>query len=290
MNDKQQIIVFGEVLFDCFPDGAQVLGGAPFNVAWHLAALGDRPRFVSRVGDDALGRSILDAMREWGMDTSSVQVDAEHPTGHVQVEMSEGEPNYTITPDVAYDFIDAEPVRALPAGGVLYHGSLALRNPVARAAFQALVDDPERSVFLDVNLRAPWWTLDEVHAWLTRARWAKMNEQELLDLGFDAADVRENMEALQARFSVEQVIVTRGKKGVLVRDGAGAFHEAPPRELERRVDPVGAGDAFSAVYLHGLCAGRSLRETLDQARDFAEKMIGIRGATPSALSFYEDVV
>ena len=33
------ITVFGEVLFDQFPDGANVLGGAPFNVAWHLKAL-----------------------------------------------------------------------------------------------------------------------------------------------------------------------------------------------------------------------------------------------------------
>ena len=31
-------VVFGEVLFDCFPDGSRVLGGAPFNVAWHCQA------------------------------------------------------------------------------------------------------------------------------------------------------------------------------------------------------------------------------------------------------------
>ena len=44
--------VFGEVLFDCFADGTRVLGGAPFNVAWHLQAFGEAPLFVSRVGDD----------------------------------------------------------------------------------------------------------------------------------------------------------------------------------------------------------------------------------------------
>ena len=37
--------VFGEVLFDVFPDGKQVLGGAPFNVAWHLQAFGIAPYF-----------------------------------------------------------------------------------------------------------------------------------------------------------------------------------------------------------------------------------------------------
>ena len=36
-------VVFGEVLFDCFEDGSKVLGGAPFNVAWHLAGFGAEP-------------------------------------------------------------------------------------------------------------------------------------------------------------------------------------------------------------------------------------------------------
>ena len=48
-----RLCVFGEVLFDHFPDGRRVLGGAPFNVAWHLQAFGEAPRFISRVGADA---------------------------------------------------------------------------------------------------------------------------------------------------------------------------------------------------------------------------------------------
>jgi len=33
MNNNHPIHVFGEVLFDHFPDGSRILGGAPFNVA-----------------------------------------------------------------------------------------------------------------------------------------------------------------------------------------------------------------------------------------------------------------
>ena len=51
-------VIFGEVLFDHFPDGARVLGGAPFNVAWHLQAFGSAPLFVSRVGNDPAGREV----------------------------------------------------------------------------------------------------------------------------------------------------------------------------------------------------------------------------------------
>ena len=73
MNKKRnRPIIFGEVLFDCFPDGSRVLGGAPFNVAWHLQAFGAEPLFVSRVGNDPMGRKIRDAMLQWGMDTSGL--------------------------------------------------------------------------------------------------------------------------------------------------------------------------------------------------------------------------
>ena len=55
MKTNTPVLVFGEALFDCFPGGEQVLGGAPFNVAWHLQALGDQPIFISRIGNDRLG-------------------------------------------------------------------------------------------------------------------------------------------------------------------------------------------------------------------------------------------
>lgn len=58
MARLSSVQVFGEVLFDQFPDGRQVLGGAPFNVAWHLAAFGAAPRFISAVGADAAGAQI----------------------------------------------------------------------------------------------------------------------------------------------------------------------------------------------------------------------------------------
>ena len=55
---SNKLCIFGEVLFDVFPDGHQVLGGAPFNVAWHLQAFGQSPFFISRVGNDPQGKEI----------------------------------------------------------------------------------------------------------------------------------------------------------------------------------------------------------------------------------------
>ena len=64
-------VLFGEMLADAFPDRT-VPGGAPFNVARHLAAFGQWPLLISRLGNDALGRQMLDDMKEWGMDTSAI--------------------------------------------------------------------------------------------------------------------------------------------------------------------------------------------------------------------------
>lgn len=81
----ERICLFGEVLFDHFPDGKQVLGGAPFNVAWHLQALGQAPLFISRVGTDPEGEQIRRSMDDWGMDLGGLQTDPALPTGRVSV-------------------------------------------------------------------------------------------------------------------------------------------------------------------------------------------------------------
>ena len=88
-HNTQQIAIFGEVLMDQFPDGQQILGGAPFNVAWHLQAFGQHPCFISRVGNDAMGESIRQAMGDWGMSIENVQVDHYHPTCTVEVTLNQ---------------------------------------------------------------------------------------------------------------------------------------------------------------------------------------------------------
>ena len=287
MKTPEQLYIFGEVLFDCFPSGEQTLGGAPFNVAWHLQAFGDSPRLISRVGQDQRGEQILQAMRSWGLTTAAVQVDAEHPTGRVEVTISDGEPAYDIVANSAFDFIAAEHRHDPSAAGILYHGTLCLRNARSRGALRDIVGTGQLKVFLDVNLRSPWWQPDEVRHWLQAATWVKMNQQELALLDGQTADIRQQMAALQTRYGLDQLIVTRGEQGALIRTASGQFHSRVPEKSAPLVDSVGAGDAFSAVFIHGLRNGWSTAETLLQAQRFASKIIGVRGATTSDPAFYQ---
>ena len=156
--------IFGEVLFDRFPDGRRVLGGAPFNVAWHLRAFGEDPYLVSRVGDDEDGAAVRAAMRAWGMDEAGLQTDPRLPTGRVQVTIEAGEPAYDIVCPAAWDAIEA-PTRersGSPPCALLYHGSLALRSGPSRRACQSLREAGPGTVFVDVNLRPPWWDRERV--------------------------------------------------------------------------------------------------------------------------------
>src|SRR5688572_13933502 len=102
-----RVIVWGEVLWDRFPDGDQ-LGGAPANVAWHLGLCGTRAALVTRIGDDADGRRAVERLAHH-VDVSLVQVDPERATGEVRIALVAGEPRYTLVPGCAWERIEVTP-------------------------------------------------------------------------------------------------------------------------------------------------------------------------------------
>ena len=273
-------IVLGEVLFDRFPDGREVLGGAPFNVAWHLRGFGLRPRFVSRVGDDAAAARVRRAMADWDLDDRWVGTDAEHATGHVDVNTVDGEPTYDIPPDQAFDRIVPPSSDMFGDGpGLLYHGTLALRG-ASVAALDAL--RPRcAGVFLDVNLRDPWWERDRVRSLMDGADWVKLNHHELARLasGSDAS-------ALCAVHGLRGAIVTEGPHRTVWHEADGVVAEAVPPVVDDLLDTVGAGDAFSAVCLAGLMHGDEPADILRRAVLFAARICRIRGATTTDVSLY----
>ena len=281
------ICVFGEVLFDHFPDGHRVLGGAPFNVAWHLQAFGAAVRLVSAVGDDPDGEAIRDAMRAWGMDLASLQTDAAHGTGRVTVSLIDGEPLYEIVPDRAYDHIRYVPA---DAGGLLYHGTLALRQPVSAATLQALKSDGPDVVFLDVNLRKPWWSHDDTRALLDGADWVKLNRDELIWLDADdsppALDLPARARAFLDRHGLTGLVVTLGGEGALALTADGAEARVAPPATTEVVDTVGAGDAFAAVLILGILHGWPLTTALERGQSFASRIVGQRGATRADAGLY----
>lgn len=284
-------VVFGEVLFDCFPDGAAVIGGAPFNVAWHLQAFGLSPLMISRIGEDELGERVRDAMFGWQMDTLGLQTDKEHPTGSVEIEIIDGEPHYTIVEHRAYDHIDRARLPAIESASVLYHGTLALRNHPSRDALEDLRNSLDAMVLMDVNLRTPWWRKEEVLTCVDASDWVKLNEDELKLLGGnDATDHRSLAQRFLQRHDLAGLVITLGKKGAFACTAQGGFAEVEPAGLAEVVDTVGAGDAFTSVLILGLSREWPLATTLQRAQDFAARVVAQRGATIHECELYRDLL
>jgi fructokinase len=288
-------LVIGEVLFDELPDGERVLGGAPFNVAWHLQAFGLRPLLISRVGRDSQGDEVLAAMAEWGMDTSGVQRDPERPTGRVRVELQDGSPTFHILPDQAYDHIAVGPASAAAASarpGLLYHGTLVQRSEASRTTVESLASSGLAPIFMDVNLRDPWWEPTRVGASLLRARWIKLNQDELLALAVALPGVQTSADAdpqvaasqLRAALGATMVVITRGAMGAVIDDGVA--HVGLPEAATKLVDTVGAGDAFSAAVITGLVRGWDSGLILRRALEFASAICGVHGATTRDRALY----
>lgn len=283
-GDSGRLVVFGEVLFDVFPDGRKVAGGAPYNVARHLGALGLDPLFVSRVGDDALGRAILDEMDALGMDRGGVAVDAKRPTGVVDVRMVDGEPEYDIVRDVAWDHIDHPGATAC---GILYHGSLAVRSSVSAASLARFAGADR---FVDLNLRPPWYTEAAVKACVDRAHTLKVNGGEMRELcamlGIRARGEADAAARVVEEAALQMLYVTEGERGALGMARGERPVRVPAAPAGELVDTVGAGDAFSSVCLCAQALGWDLPTTLERASALAAGVCGLRGAFPASEEFH----
>ncbi len=284
-------VVFGETLVDQFHD-REVLGGAPFNVACHLAALGSHPVLITRAGKDALGELLMKVMAERGMDMRGVQSDPSRPTGRVVVTEHARGHVFDILPDQAYDHIHVSMARmaAMSAHPTLvYFGTLAQRGE-SRRALRKLLAAVNARAFLDVNLRDPWVDPDTLEWSLQRAAVVKMNDDELVRIStmFSLAGATPEAcaAALLSSFDVHRLVVTRGADGAWTLDRAGRLEEVAGQPLSSLVDTVGAGDGFAAVFMLGMLHDWPVASRLERADTFARALCGIRGAVPATQDFY----
>ena len=300
--NTQRTVVFGEALVDDFIT-EQVVGGAPFNVARNLAAFQMAPMMITRIGADKAGEKIRAEFTRFGIPQEGLQCDAAESTGRVVVERGAGEHRFIILPDQAYDYIDAHSAlqaAAQAAPATIYFGTLAQRHETSRHALRSLLAATKARRYLDLNVRegqvSERCVFDSLHA----ADIVKVNEDELMDLfswythtrhdtdRMDSIEVRTACMTLLRIFSLEALVVTLGPRGAVVFCADGAIiadHDSvPPKRI---VDTVGAGDAFSAVFLLGRAHGWPMQQTLARANQFAGAVCGISGAVPADLAFYE---
>ena len=279
-----RIIGLGEVLWDVFQD-QEHLGGAVLNFCVHISRLGHDVSLISSVGTDNRGRRALETLAKLGLSTRFIPAVTDNPTGIVTVTIdSEGEPSYVIHRPAAYDCVrlgesELETLTALRPNWICY-GTLHSMAPDARTLLRTLIArNPNTRRFYDVNLRRESFTEELVIELLGLAHLVKLNQTEARAVQGMFGTNDESMEAFcrsyAARFGWQGVCVTRGENGcaLLLHD---RYEEVDGYNVEV-ADTVGAGDAFSAAFLHGVHAGWAPRRVGEFANRLGSIIAGRRG-------------
>ena len=266
------IITLGEALIDLpatksgvsladAPGFAKIPAGAPANVAVVAAKLGLQTAFLSKVGDDPFGESIIRTFAGLGVDTARVIKDKAARTGLAFVSvMPDGSRDFLFYFDPARDLAlrpDELEFGWLDTARVLHYGSISLIAEPSRSATLAAAGHLIRAgtalCSYDPNLR-PWLWPDAkamrggVLLGFTVADMVKISVDELLFLIPDAADEAAAVAALMREYPLRLVAVTEGASGSRGYTRDGGFADALGFDV-KFVDATGAGDAFTAGLL-----------------------------------------
>lgn len=291
---NQPIVGIGELLWDIYPDGRKVAGGAPFNFAFHCHQLGHEAVIVSRIGDDQLGREIREEVKRLGLSDEFIQTDSDHPTGTVTVSLDANKvPTYTINENVAWDYLEPREELALltkNASAVCF-GTLAQRFESSRTTVQQFTRNCLGIRIFDVNLRSAltWEIHNRIVDELKMIDWLKVNVDELVTL-LDGPAMIVSFDSLPKKDSPLRVlfdplgdirkvgILTRGSKSTAVHDWQRT--EWIPAVPANVIDTVGAGDAFTAAMVCLHLEGKPLRKCARFANRYAARVCEHQGATP----------
>jgi fructokinase len=261
---KKRVVGIGEVLWDILP-GVACLGGAPANFAYITTLMGDQGIVASRVGEDSRGIDALRRMEELGLDIDHVQIDREHATGTVKVEVDGGgQARFQIAHPVAWDFLEwtTDWQRLAEWADAVCFGSLAQRSAESQGTIRRFLGatSPGTVKVFDVNLRQSYYSPDTISNSIKLADIVKLNDEELPKImslmKLPHRDERSSAQRLIAEYELKLVCITRGGQGSLLIRGKECSEH--PGFHVRVADTVGSGDAFTAGLLHEYLHGASL--------------------------------
>jgi fructokinase len=289
-----EFYTFGEILWDCLPSGRHA-GGAPFNVAAHIAQLGVSVSLLSAVGQDALGDEILEVAKNKGINVEFLgRARIGLPTGTVLATVDAlGNASYEFVQPAAWDeiIVSTEAVDAVAKAGAFIFGSLAGRSPYNLEQLDRLLAVNASLKFFDVNLRPPFADPKRIVELARHADVLKLNHDEVGQIASwlqtgeatpnppaDADAVAKACATLSEATDTPRICVTMGSAGAALWDRGSLVTAPAPKVVVK--DTVGAGDAFMAGLIVGLTRGADPQIVLGTACRLGAIVASHDGATP----------
>ena len=283
------ILVFGEILYDIYDDVA-VIGGAPFNYSVQLSRLiskNDNLKFITALGKDDFSKDAFKFIENENIDSSLMQVLDNYETGKATVFMNENKiPDYIIHENVAWDNIEfnSDIEKALKEKyDLFYFNILSCRSEKSYNTLKNIFKNIDSKYKVcDVTFRKNYYTKEKIKEALEFINILKINDDELAiikslfypNLQNDNEILLKN---LNKDFNIDYIFLTLGKSG------ASSFYNSQyifkPSNKIKVVDTVGAGDSFCAALSYAILKKLDIKKVLDLASAVSEEMIQVKGGT-----------
>lgn len=293
--DPLDVVTFGEsmalqladpgVSLDLATTFRASIAGAESNVAIGVARLGHRAGWFGRLGTDGPGRAVLARLRGSDVDTSRVVLDSGAPTG---VLIRDCHPVRPV--EVVYHRAGSAGSRLAPAD--LDHGYLASAAVLHCTGITPLLADSAREATLaavrtargagvlvsfDPNVRRKLAPLERI----VRVQRELAGSADLVLAGADEAELISGAAGMipAAAWFLDRgarlVVLKLGANGSWATDGRQEWHVDVHRVPA--VDPVGAGDAYTAGFLSAWLRGLPVPEAMREAAAVAALVVAAPG-------------
>jgi fructokinase len=299
------ILCCGEALIDFLPrrgaDGADVYqpfnGGSVFNTAIALGRLGDKVGLFAGVSKDFFGDQLMDGLKASGVDLSFCRRKDNHTT-LAFVKLVDGHARYSFIDDASAgrNLLKADLPKLPKAVGALHFGSISLIPEPCGGTYEALMkrEARRRVISLDPNIRATLIKDKRKHFARLKRMMAMSDIVKISDEDVQFMTGKRDLHAAAKawlKLGAKVVAITKGGEGVEVFTTRHSFKMDAPKVVV--ADTVGAGDTFTAGFLHHLFVAGQLTkkvlETIDEqslkaAAAFAMKAAAVtvsrQGADP----------
>lgn len=269
-------------------------GGSPANFAANMARLGNASALIACVGNENLGKYLVQSVKKTGVICDYIAVEPVAPTTIVLVSRTTGTPDF-----IAYRTADRMILPSHIPNNVLqktqfYHTTcFALSQEPAQSS---IVDGARRAAQLDCKLSidvnyAPsiWGNRDEarrvIAEYCSHGAFVKMSLDDIVRLFDDPALDEQTAIATFHDWGAELICLTKGAAGSLVswEFGQKMQHQSA-RKISECADATGAGDAFWSGFLTAWLDGYEPPECAVAGSNIAAMKLAVVGPLPEAVS------